>query len=63
MDKPKLFKVAQDSTKAELFDLYCEQMNLVEKLQEGLNEALDWNWLDEDHPKDVMERLLNLVSI
>jgi hypothetical protein len=32
-----------------------------EEVRKGLLEALEWNWLDDDAPKEVMDRLLKLT--
>lgn len=33
----------------------------VSELRDGLIEAMEWNWLDDDYPQDVFERLHNLI--
>ena len=35
---------------------------LIEELEKGLLEALEWNWLDDDAPDDVKQRLLYLIQ-
>lgn len=34
----------------------------AKKLEDGIREALGWNWLDDDWPEDVRERLENLAN-
>lgn len=39
-----------------------EQQKLIGILKAGILEALDWNWLAEDYPKDVAEKLFKLAN-
>jgi len=34
----------------------------VKELKEGLREALEWNWLGEDYPVAVYEKLRELID-
>lgn len=39
-----------------------EQQKKIDELKEGILESLDWNWLDEDYPKELQEQLLTLAK-
>jgi hypothetical protein len=34
----------------------------VKILKQGILDAIEWNWIDEDHPKDLLEKLLTLAN-
>ena len=38
-------------------DELIEARDEIELLKTGLNEAMEWNWLDEDSPKWLREKL------
>lgn len=40
-----------------------EQQKLIDRLKSGILEALDWNWLDEDYPKEVADKLFKLAKL
>ena len=39
-----------------------EQQKIIYKLKSGLFEAMDWNWLSDDYPREVADRLFKLAS-
>jgi len=34
-----------------------EQQKIIDDLRDGLMQALDWNWLDEDYPEALFDEL------
>ena len=34
----------------------------IKELREALGEAVGWNWLDEDHPKDLLKQIEALIK-
>jgi hypothetical protein len=51
--------------KGEILEQFVQmekQVRLVEAFQVGLAKKLDWDWADEDMPKEVLEFLNALVK-
>jgi hypothetical protein len=60
-------KLSDQLFSAELKIAACErQVNelaeINKELVEGLKEAMDWNWLDDDPPLNVLSRLQALIA-
>lgn len=34
----------------------------AEAFEEGIAKAMEWNWLDDDFPREIRDDLLNLIS-
>jgi hypothetical protein len=39
----------------------AEKDRVIEQLKEGLKEALEWNWLDDDYPDQIRKNLEDLL--
>ena len=43
-------------------EILNNQEKEIEELKEALNEAMGWNWLDEDFPLEIHQQLTDLIK-
>lgn len=43
-------------------DTITRQRDLIRELVEALDEAMDWNWLEEDMPGDIVSNVESLLT-
>ena len=48
---------------AEIDKYAIEQQKIIGDLRDGLMRALDWNWLDEDYPKELFDELYGKATM
>jgi len=57
-DGAVILKDGQKMTIEEVLEL----LRTIQPLKDGINDALEWNWLDEDRPQWVFDKLSNLAN-
>jgi len=57
-DGAVILKDGQQMTIEEVLEL----LRTIQPLKDAINEALEWNWLDEDRPEWLFDKLSSLAN-